>query len=507
MKHRFSRTGALERRLIILCTLMFLMGVALVTKMPQRIAAMETQRKNDPEFYQFADVFSEVFEKIRQQYVTDVPARQLYEGAINGMFATLDGHSSWLPPDDQEMLIRDTEGEYSGVGLQIQIRDNILTVVSPIPGTPGAKAGVMPWDRIVEIDGQSTKDITIIEAVKKLTGPEGSTVKLKIYREGVPEPLNFEIRRETIKVESVFSKIIDGDIGYLRISQFKADTSGAVRGALKDFNRKGVKGIIVDLRNDPGGLLDEAVKICDMFLPKKQLIVSIRGRNSANNREYYSLEDPICPPSVPLLVLVNHGSASASEIFTGAMKDTKRGVIMGPKGSSTFGKGSVQTISALKNSLETDDDGNPRGSGIRLTTALYYTPAGVSIQESKGIKPDIGVELPPGHELALLRHGLLGEPNMVEPAAPKGQATPGGADTPTTGGLTSPTRGIVPAPPAAEPSGDDAATTAPRTPALPSPAARVAEGAAKDVFHDILLDEGVKYLKAFMIWEGRPAAA
>ncbi len=498
MKKIIHHLGAMERRLIILCTFLFIMGVVLVTRMPERIAAMENQRKSDSEWYQFADMFSEIYKIIRERYVTEVPAKQLFEGAINGMFATLDGHSSWLPPDDQESLTKDTEGEYSGIGLHIQIRDQILTVISPIPGSPAAEAGIAPWDRIIEIDGKTTKDVTLTEAVKKLTGPTGTSVKLKIWREGASAPMDFEVKRQTIKIVSVYHKVMGDNIGYLRLTKFQDDTAQSVQDALKDFKKQNVRGIIVDLRNNAGGLLDRAVEICDMFLPKNQLIVSIRGRNPSNNREYFAQEDPILSPNVPVLVLVNHGSASASEIFAGCMKDTKRGVIMGPKGQTTFGKGSVQTISPLKHSLEKDKNGNPRESGIRLTTALYYTPSGVSIHE-KGIKPDVGVELPRGHELALLRHGLLGDPPMVKPKSNDGATTASSEVTPSAKPQDADTSQTIIIPdevknnPQPEAPADDLVDIIKAQDDNPS-------------FHDILLDEALKYIKTFMISEGAQAA-
>ena len=500
MKRTHPKKGGVERRLLISCVLLVAVGILFVTKMPERIAAMEDKTKYNTEFYEFAELFSEIYGDIRSRYVEEVDSKKLFEGAINGMMSALDEHSSWLPPDEQEMLTRDTEGEYSGVGMHIGLRDHILTVISPIPGSPAARAGILPWDRVVKIDGESTKDITTMDAVKKLTGPTGTKVGITIWREGEPELLEFSVAREKIKIDSVFAKLLDDKIGYMRISKFQEDTADSVRKELKEFSKQNITGIIIDVRNDPGGLLDGAVEVCDMFLPKNQLIVSIKGRSKANNREYYSLEDPIC--TVPMLVLVNQGSASASEIFAGAMQDTHRGVIVGPAGANTYGKGSVQTISPLKFSLDRDANGNYKASGLRLTTAHYYTPSGKLIHK-KGIKPDIGVDLPKGHEVALLQHGLLGDPDMTEdklksaetgePATAEPEATP----TP---------KEKSEATPEATPGEDKAA-----------------EGQAKDnqsvqsivdqlnkskqatpetkPFQDILLDEAVKYLKAILIYQ------
>ncbi|HOE96623.1 MAG TPA: S41 family peptidase [Candidatus Sumerlaeota bacterium] len=517
------RRGALERRILVLCTMLVIVGVLLMVKMPQHIAAMEEQQQYDADFYQFAELFSEIYSQIRANYVEEVDKEKLFEGAINGMFMELDPHSSYLPPVDQEMLTKDTEGEYSGVGLHITLDKNkILTVISPIAGSPAARVGVQPWDRIVEIEGKSTENISLMEAVNKLTGPTGTEVKVKIWREGAPELLDFTIRREVIKVESVFSKIIDENIGYLRITKFQDDTAEDVKKALTNFNQQGVEGVIVDLRFNAGGLLDRAVEICDFFLDKNQLIVSIQGRHESNNRKYYALNDKLCDQW--LVVLVNHGSASASEIFAGAMQDTRRGIIIGPKDSTTFGKGSVQTISTLRHSLERDENGNPKPSGLRLTTALYYTPSGKSIHE-KGIAPDFGVELPEGHEVELFRHGLLGDPPQIEPGL---EGTPALDDEITTGSLDEsregPTHDMIEL---------EQGTPDENAPALPdADAPATGEGETPDgqqmlellrhrrdnlssedqdapesgEFEDILLNEAVKYLKAIVYFEKQKVA-
>jgi carboxyl-terminal processing protease len=494
---------------MFLCIVLAGVGVFLLTQMPKRIEAMEEQRKYDSEFYQFAELFSEIYGQIRSRYVENVDSKALFEGAINGMFTALDPHSSWLPPQAQEMLTKDTEGEYSGVGLHITLRDRILTVISPIAGSPAAKAGVLPWDRIIEIEGKTTENITLIEAVNKLTGPTGTKIKIKVWREGEAKPLDFVLTREKIKVDSVFSKEFEDGIGYLRISKFQEDTAEETKKALKKFNQDGVKGIIVDVRFDAGGLLDRAVEICNFFLPKGQLIVSTKGRIPSSNREYYAVDEQLAKQ--PLVVLVNHGSASASEIFAGAMKDTKRAVIIGPKGGTTYGKGSVQTISMLKHSLEHDENGDIKPSGLRLTTAKYYTPSGISIHE-KGIKPDIGVDLPQGHELDLLRHGMIGDPNTIEPAEDTKAEDGASTDTEqTTGTMHQLRKG-----PAAFPLDDDEQTTGVpleerlrqkrQAPAEAKPGSKEAETKQKGAFEDVLLDEAIKYMKAILIYESRKAA-
>lgn len=384
--------------------------ILLLGKLPARIDAMEKQRKWEGEVYQFAQLFIEIYGDIQERYVEPVDSEKLFEGAIRGMFAGLDPHSQWLSPDSLNQLTKETDGEFSGVGLHITLdKDGILAVIQPIPGSPASAAGVLPWDRIVEIDGVSTQGITLVEAVKKLMGPDGSEVTITVARQGAAEPLKFTLTRDKIKVESVFAKTLDGNIGYLRIARFSETTADDVESALKQFNKEGARGVVVDLRYDTGGLLDKAIEISDFFLPKKQLIVSTKGRDPKQDRHYYAENDPIC--ELPLIVLVNRGSASASEIFAGAIQDTNRGFIVGPKDQTTFGKGSVQTISTLRHSLSRTPEGEPLESGLRLTTALYYTPSGRSIH-NKGITPDFFVtNLTQDQERDLLRHGLLGDPD------------------------------------------------------------------------------------------------
>lgn len=386
--------------------------ILLLGKLPARIEAMEQQRKWESEVYQFAQLFVEIYGDVQERYVEPVDSEKIFEGAIRGMFTALDPHSQWLSPDSLNQLTKETDGEFSGVGLHITLDKNeILTVIQPIPGTPAAAAGVLPWDRIVEIDGTSTEGITLVEAVKKLMGPDGSEVEITVAREGETETRKFKLRRDKIKVESVFSRLIDGDIGYIRIARFSETTADDVASAVEKLDDEGAAGLIIDLRYDTGGLLDKAIEISDFFLPKKQLIVSTKGRDPKQDRHYYAEDDMLT--DLPLIVLVNQGSASASEIFAGAIQDTNRGFIVGPEGKTTFGKGSVQTISTLRHSLSRTPEGQPLESGLRLTTALYYTPSGRSIHE-KGITPDFYVtNLTREQERDLLRHGLLGDPDTT----------------------------------------------------------------------------------------------
>lgn len=490
-----TRRGSLDFRLMVMCLLLTAFGLALVVQLPGRSVALAERQQNDVDFREFADLFSEIYNRIGESYVEEVDNKRLFEGAINGMMAVLDPYSSWLPPAEQEMLTKDTEGEYSGVGLHITLDEQrILTVLLPIIGSPAAKAGVQPWDRIVEIDGETTQDMTLNQAVEKLTGPEGSQVTIKVWRPDTGEMLDFTLTRGHIKVESVFSKIFDDDIGYLRIAKFQDDTAVSVRDALLEFNRKGVRGVIVDVRYNAGGLLERVQEICDMFLERGQTIVSIKGRTDGNNRTYISRNDPIC--TQPLIVLVNQFSASASEILAGAIQDNKRGVIVGPEGTSTYGKASVQTISMLRNSLHRDENGGYKQSGLRLTTAYYYTPSGNLIMD-KGITPDIGVKITPEQEQALRQHGLLGEPTRIEPGS-----RPGSESDPAK---------VVPAPGTEEgPEGEtdedgentNSSSAPAETPARPATGTAAAGEAADEEFHDVVLDEAIKYLRAILIMEG-----
>ncbi|MEN6626027.1 MAG: S41 family peptidase [Candidatus Sumerlaeia bacterium] len=496
-KRAISKLGTLEGRLLMMCLALVFAGGFFVLKMPAQIAAMEEQRKSSSELHDFAELYAEIYSQIKTRYVDEIDSKKLFEGSINGMMGALDPHSSWMPPAVQEQLTRDTEGEYSGVGLEITTRDGVLTVVSPLPGSPAARVGVMPWDRIIEIDGKTTEKIQLQDAVKALTGPTGTKVKIKVWREGKNQPLDFEITRETVHIISVFSKILDGGIGYIRIARFQEDTAKEVRKALENFNANNVAGVVVDLRNDAGGLLDKCVEICNFFLPEGQVIVSIKGRNPADNRKYLAVEDQLC--AQPLVVLVNRGSASASEIFAGAMQDTKRGLIIGPddarngKVLHTFGKGSVQTISPLKYSLDREANGDMKPSGLRLTTARYYTPSGKPILADKGdghsggITPDVGVKLPPNHEAELiLRGGLMGEFAVVEPG--KELRLPSDTDE-----TTSPEERQAP-------KTDDSKTTLSLFERLTNGSAKTtAAKKPSEPFRDIQLDESIKYLKAMIV--------
>jgi carboxyl-terminal processing protease len=328
--------------------------------------------------YDKLKVFTEILSLIQSNYVEEVNSQDLIYGAVKGMLDTLDPHSAFMPPDAFREMQVETQGSFGGLGIEITVKDRMLTVVAPIDGTPAERAGVQPGDRIVKIEGQPTKDMTLMDAVRKLRGPKGSKVTISILREGSPEPMDITLVRETIEVHSVRSKDLGDGIYYVRITSFQEKTSKDLEKALEQAEKAGDAALILDLRNDPGGLLNQAVAVSDMFLDKGQLIVYTQGRIK-NQDLRFTAEHSNGLPKWPMVVLVNGGSASASEIVAGALQDWKRAVLIGTK---TFGKGSVQTVIPLSD-----------GSGLRLTTAKYFTPGGRSIH-GIGITPDIIVELP-----------------------------------------------------------------------------------------------------------------
>jgi len=324
--------------------------------------------------YENLRIFNEVFNLLRTEYYDEskVTPDALSLGAINGMIQSLDDpHTSYLPKDVYNELQTDTKGEFGGLGIVIGVRDGWITVISPIDDTPAARAGIKAGDRIIEVDGKSTEGFTTMDAVRVLRGRVGTSVTIKVKRPGVEEPLEFTIVRGLIKLQTVKSTMIDDHIGYIRISQFSENTPEALKKQYMDLYNKGMDSVIIDLRNNPGGLLSSVVQIADLFLDNGT-IVSTKGRNPSQD-QVFTAHKELLLPELPMIVLVNEGSASASEIFAGAMKDNKRAIIVGEK---TFGKGSVQTVREL-----------PNGAGIRITTALYFTPSGKTIDKI-GIEPD-----------------------------------------------------------------------------------------------------------------------
>lgn len=322
--------------------------------------------------------FSEVFGKVKGDYVEEVDDKKLLENAIRGMLSGLDPHSAFLNQDEFKDLQVGTTGQFGGLGIEVSMEDGFVKVVSPIDDTPAQRAGVMAGDLIIRLDDTPVKGMSLNDAVKIMRGKPGTDITLTIVREGVEKPLTFTITRDIIKVKSVKSRMLDKGFGYVRISSFQTGTGDDVRKAvseLKKENKGKLGGLVLDLRNNPGGVLGAAVSVSDAFL-RKGKVVYTEGRAADAELEFNATPDDILDSS-PLVVLVNGGSASASEIVAGALQDHKRAVLMG---SRTFGKGSVQTIFPMSNN-----------TAVKITTARYYTPAGRSIQ-AEGIVPDIEVE-------------------------------------------------------------------------------------------------------------------
>jgi len=351
------------------------------------------------ESYEYLKVFTEVLSLVKKNYVEEVKTKDLIYGAIKGMLNSLDPHSAYMPPEAYKEMQLDTKGEFGGIGIQIGIKEGILTVIAPIEDTPAYNAGIKAGDKIVKINGESTREMGLQDAVSKMRGPKGAPVVVTIMREGWKETKDFTIVRDVIKVKSVKFKVIENNIGYVKLSQFQERTADDLEAALSKLEKQNITSFILDLRNNPGGLLNSAVDVSSRFLPADKVVVSIKGR-SGEKAEYRTEGSQVSEAeakkakmfsAIPMIVLVNQGSASASEIVAGALKDWNRAVILGVQ---TFGKGSVQSVVPLSD-----------GSGLRLTTARYYTPKGISIQ-STGITPDIIVKLEQkngGKEHAVLR--------------------------------------------------------------------------------------------------------
>lgn len=330
--------------------------------------------------YESLEAFSNILSIVRKNYVEEVDTKNLVSGAINGMLHSLDPHSAYLTPDLYKELQSDTQGRFGGLGIEITVKGGILTVVSPIEDTPAAKAGIKPGDQIFKIEQEFTKDMTLVDAVKKMRGLKGTKINLTIKREDTPDLIEFTLVRDIIRVQSVRSRSLEPGYAYIRLAQFQERSDRDLQRALEKLTaeKTGIKGLVLDLRNNPGGLLTQAVRVSDLFL-ETGMIVYTEGRIEAQRQKYFAQKDGTWM-DFPIVVLVNGGSASASEIVAGALQDHKRAVVLGTK---TFGKGSVQTI------LPLDDS-----SALRLTTARYFTPNGRSIQAT-GIVPDIVLDNTP----------------------------------------------------------------------------------------------------------------
>lgn len=346
--------------------------------------------------YPNLELFSVVLERIRKDYVDgqNLTYEELVYGALKGMLNTLDPHSEFLEPDKYKDLQNDTQGQFGGLGIVVSIRDNFVTVVAPMEDTPGFRAGILSGDRIVKIDGKSTERMSLADAVKNLRGEPGTEISITILRPATGMVKDLKLTRAIINVDMVKDinnrkefPLGENKIGYVRLTQFGEKTGGDLSSALKKLKAQGMAGLILDLRGNPGGLLDQAVEVCSKFLPRGQLVVTTEGRNPAHTTRHRAAGRGDQIGSAPMVVLVNVGSASAAEIVAGCLQDTKRAIVLGEK---TFGKGSVQSILPLQ-----------RGAALRLTTALYYTPSHKVIHK-EGVSPDIEVTMTDEEERALI---------------------------------------------------------------------------------------------------------
>lgn len=341
------------------------------------MAMSEIGKKEKDDLFRQVGLFSDALAIIQTDYVDEVSSKNLIYGALKGMLASLDPYSQFMDPDTYNELKVSTEGRFGGLGIEITIKDGLLTVITPIEDTPAWRAGIKANDRIVKIDGELTRDMTLIDAVKKMRGNPGDAVNLTILRESEKRILEFKIVRDIIKIKDIKdAKILEDGIGYIRLVEFRENTPRDFKSTLKKLNKQGMNALILDLRNNPGGLLDMAVGVAENFVERGKLIVYTKGRKASQDLELVSqARQPIL--NLPLVILINGGSASGSEIVAGCLKDYKRAIIVGTK---SFGKGFVQTVIPLSD-----------GSALRLTTSKYFTPLGKQIH-GQGIIPDIVVE-------------------------------------------------------------------------------------------------------------------
>ena len=341
------------------------------------LAISQIDRKLKDDLYAQIELYSYALTTIQADYVEEKTPKDLIYGSLRGMLSSLDPHSQFLDPDEYKELKTETQGKFGGLGIEISIRDGLLTVITPIEDTPAWKAGIKAGDRIVKIENELTRDLTLDEAVKKLRGKPGTAVNITVLREEAVKILEFSIVREIIHIQDVKNtQILTDNIGYIRLTEFREDSAEEFRKALESLTTQGADSLILDLRNNPGGLLNVAIKITEEFLPAGQIVVSTKGRHPSEDTITYS-NNKNHLISWPMVILINEGSASGSEILAGALKDNKRAIILG---TTSFGKGSVQSVIPL-----------PDGSGLRLTTSKYFTPSGISIH-GKGIEPDVVVK-------------------------------------------------------------------------------------------------------------------
>ena len=404
----------------LLCFLLFL-GLLLTNGFVNRIFAQQT----DVDVFTQIEPIGNVLDEILKSYVYEPDLNEVVEGGLKGMMNALDEHSSYIPPDIYKELTDETQGEFDGIGVTIQLDENgNIMVFQPLEGSPAAEAGVHANDRIIRIDGVATKGMSLAEAAQLIKGPRGTVVKLTLLRPATEENtdneiLEVDIKRGTIPLESVVeARVLEGGIGYVRLSDFKRMSEDELRKVLKELDDQGMKSLVLDLRWNPGGLLDSSVDVCSLFLEANTLVTYTKERDldTGELKEdmlLYTKGGPAEPMSFPLVILVNQFTASSSEIVTGALQFHKRAIIVGQQ---TFGKGSVQTIIPLR---------RPVGSALRLTTALYYTPAEVTIHK-QGILPDVELEMPEGHQRQLLdqmRQSFIDNPSKRRGAQNHGAVT------------------------------------------------------------------------------------
>lgn len=360
----------MRKNILIGCLLVLIIFAAIGIK------AGVTDNKNNDELYQQVGLFSETLAIIQNEYVNDTKPKDLIYGSLRGMLSSLDPHSQFMDPQEYNELKVDTEGKFGGLGIEITIKDDMLTVITPIEDTPAWKAGIKAGDYIVKIDGELTRGTTLTDAVKKMRGKPGEAVNLTILRDTEKKLLDFKIIRDMIKIKAVkHARILKDGIGYIRLTEFRENTVAELNNALSALSKQKMNALIIDLRNNPGGLLDVAVKITGKFLAPDKMIAYTKGLKGQNLEFFSDTKNAIL--SLPLAILINEGSASGSEIVAGALQDYKRAIIIGKK---SFGKGSVQTVIPLSD-----------GSALRLTTSHYFTPSG-KIINNKGVVPDISVD-------------------------------------------------------------------------------------------------------------------
>jgi carboxyl-terminal processing protease len=358
----------------------FVLAVMLVASltMGRPEAPKEAKLQSKEDLYNQVELFSDAISVIRSEYVNEVDSKKVIYGALRGMLSSLDDFSQFMDQDEYKELTSEAKGEFGGIGVEITLKDGIITVITPMAGTPAESAGIKPGDKIVRINGNKTKDMRLSDAVKIMRGEPGTQVTLTVWREKEEKVLDVSIKRANIKINSIKDAyLVEGKIGYIRLVEFQEKCARELEAALKALEGEGMDSLILDLRNNPGGLLEGAIDVSEKFISKDGIIVSTKSRDPAQNAVYRS-KGVLTHPAYPIIVLVNEGSASAAEIVAGAIQDNKRGVILGAK---TFGKASVQTVIPLKDN-----------SALRLTTAYYFTPSGKSIS-NQGVIPDVAVDL------------------------------------------------------------------------------------------------------------------